>query len=404
MQTALTEAFRATPQGREADAILRSCVHCGFCTATCPSYQLLGDELDSPRGRIYLIKQVLEGHHPTRTTQLHLDRCLSCQACETICPSGVRYARLADIGREVVDRAVRRRLSHRLGRLALRLALPSRRRFAALLGLGRLAGPLLPARLRAKIPARRPASPWPPPRHLRTMLVLDGCVQAAATPNTNAAAARVLDRLGVTLVRARSAGCCGALSYHLGARAEALGYMRRNVDAWWPRLDAGAESIVVTASGCGAVVKQYGELLKGEPAYADRAARVSSLARDLCEVLANEDLAPLRAAGHGRRVAFHAPCTLQHGQGIAGKAEGVLERMGFRLTPILDSHLCCGSAGTYSILQPEIAQRLLADKIAALQEGAPEVIATANVGCQLHIETGTRIPVRHWIELVDQAA
>ncbi len=403
VQTRISPPIAATSQGREAEAILRTCVHCGFCTATCPTYQLLGDELDGPRGRIYLIKQVLEGHPPSRKTQLHLDRCLTCRACETTCPSGVRYGRLLEIGRGLVEQTVARPLGERLARRLLCWLVPHTGRFRLLLRLGQTLRPLLPHALRAKVPPRRVAGVWPARTHARRLLVLAGCVQPAAAPDTNAAAARVLDRLGIQLATAPGAGCCGALSHHLAAEDEARAQMRRNIDAWWPHLEAGAEGIVMTASGCGAMVKAYGELLADDPAYAAKAARVSALTRDLVEVLEVEDLTRLGTPGAGRRVAFHAPCTLQHGQRLAGRVEGLLTRLGFALTPAKDAHLCCGSAGSYSLLQPALARRLRDDKLASLTAGGPEVIATANIGCQLHLEGGTALPVRHWIELVDEA-
>jgi len=403
MQTRLADTFLDTKLGKEADAILRACVHCGFCNATCPTYQLLGDELDGPRGRIYLIKQVLEGHAPTRKTQRHLDRCLTCRACETTCPSGVRYGRLADIGRALVEQAVDRPLGERLARRLLRLIVPHAGRFGLLLALGQAVRPLLPSGLRRRVPPRRTAGPWPDHPHARNMLVLAGCAQSAAAPDINAAAARVLDRLGVRLITAPQAGCCGALSHHLSAEDEARAQMRRNIDTWWPHLEAGAEAIVVTASGCGAMVKDYGQLLADDPTYAAKAARVSELVRDLVEVLAGEDLDRLGANGAGRRVAFHAPCTLQHAQKLAGRVEALLARLGFELTPVRDAHLCCGSAGSFSLLQPALARRLRDDKLASLEAGGPEFIATANIGCLLHLESGSQFPVRHWIELVDGA-
>jgi glycolate oxidase iron-sulfur subunit len=402
MQTHLTEQFLKTPEGQEADAILRACVHCGFCTATCPTYQLLGDELDGPRGRIYQLKQVFEGQPPGRSTQLHLDRCLTCRACETTCPSGVQYGRLADIGREVLDRQVSRPWRQRLLRYALRKVLPHPRFFGTLLRLGQRMRPLLPAALREKVPPKQQVPPRPQSTHPRTMLVLEGCAQSSATPATNAIAARVLDRLGVRLVSPDGQGCCGAVSHHLSASEEALDFMRANIDAWWPWIERGAEAIVVSASGCGAMVKEYGHLLRHDPAYADKAARVSALARDLSEVVAAEDLSALGRPGGGRRVAFHAPCTLQHAQQINGVVENILRQAGFELTSVRDGHLCCGSAGTYSILQPELSQRLRDDKLTKLGEGEPELIATANVGCQLHLQSG-ELPVRHWIELLDVA-
>ncbi|HTP97496.1 MAG TPA: glycolate oxidase subunit GlcF [Burkholderiales bacterium] len=406
MQTSLADFIRDTPQGKEADAILRKCVHCGFCTATCPTYQLLGDELDGPRGRIYLIKQVLEGRRATERTQRHLDRCLTCRACETTCPSGVRYGRLADIGRELVERQVGRAGFAALKRKALNFVLPRPALFDNLLLLGRLARPLLPAALQRAIPKAGPATTWPPARHPRRMLVLQGCVQPALAPNINCAAARLLDRAGISLVAADAAGCCGAVSFHLTEQAQGLDYVRRNVDAWWPHVEAGAEAIVTTASGCGAMVKEYGHLLAHDPAYAARAARVSALARDIGEIVTAEQdrlLALATGPAPAGRIAFHSPCTLQHGLALRGVVETLLERFGFELAPVPDAHLCCGSAGTYSILEPELAGRLRANKIRALASGAPRSIATANIGCLGHLQAATELPVRHWVELLDEA-
>lgn len=402
MQTEIRPELLGTPAGREADAILRACVHCGFCTATCPTYQLLGDELDGPRGRIYQIKLVMEGQTPTRVTQRHLDRCLTCRSCETTCPSGVRYARLLEIGRHLVEEQVARPLSERLLRRTLVATVPDPKRFGALLRLGRWMKPLLPAKLAAKLPTARAAGPWPAPvAGRRRMLVLAGCVQSVATPRTNAAAARVLARLGIDLVVAPEAGCCGAAAYHLDAQREGLDAMRRNIDAWWPEIEAGCEAILVTASGCGTMVKEYGQALAEDPRYAERAARVAALARDPVEILSQLDLAPLGTPGAGRRVAFHAPCSLQHGQQLKQVVEPILTRLGFVLTPVPDAHLCCGSAGTYSITQPELSARLLENKVTALESGAPELIATANIGCQLQIGSGTALPVVHWLELLE---
>ncbi len=399
MQTALADFIRGTDHGKEAEAILRACVHCGFCTATCPTYQLLGDELDSPRGRIYLIKQVLEGEQPTATTQLHLDRCLTCRSCETTCPSGVRYGRLLDIGREVVDVRVARPWLDRVTRRTLRAIIPHRRRFGALMQLGQAVRPLMPGAIKRTIPPRSRAASWPQSSHPRTMLVMQGCAQAALAPEINAAAARVLDRLGVSLVAAEDT-CCGALSHHLSAPEEALGFVRRNIDAWWPHVEGGAEAIVMTASGCGVMVKEYGYLLRHDSAYADKAARVSELTRDLCEIVGAEDVSALRVQAR-QRVAFHTPCTLQHGQKLNGVVESILHRIGFSLTPVADPHLCCGSAGTYSILQRDLAGRLKDNKLRALQAGDPDVIATANIGCLSHLAAGAAVPVRHWIQLLD---
>ncbi|MCP3869613.1 MAG: glycolate oxidase subunit GlcF [Gammaproteobacteria bacterium] len=408
METAIVESYLNTPDGREADEILRTCVHCGFCTATCPTYQLLGDELDGPRGRIYLIKQVLEGNEPTHRTQLHLDRCLTCRSCETTCPSGVKYARLVDIGRGILEERVRRPLMQRIVRTALRGLVPHPVRFKALLGLGRLSRPLLPRRLKQKIPHVRVALPRPASEHPRTVLALQGCAQQVVTPNTLASAARILDRLGITLVTESAAGCCGALSYHLAAQTEGLDFMRRNIDAWWPRIEAGVEAILITESGCGAMLKDYGYALRNDPLYSAKARRVTELSRDLSELLHGEDLSCFGKEAPERRIAFHAPCSLQHGQGLNGRVESILGSCGFKLTPVTDAHLCCGSAGTYSVLQPELSDRLLSDKLRNLEGSArspeeqPETIATANIGCLLHLSSKSERLVKHWIELLDE--
>jgi len=403
MQTALLKQILESPEGQEAESILRACVHCGFCTATCPTYQLLGDELDGPRGRIYLIKQMLEGQPVSRQTRLHLDRCLSCRSCETTCPSGVRYGRLLDIGREQVERQVPRPAPQRLLRWSLRQILPYPKRFGTLLRLGQLARPLLPAGLRRQVPERQRPMARPLDDRSRHMLLLEGCAQSVATPLTNDVAARVLDRLGISLLSPPTAGCCGAVSHHLGAGDEALLFMQRNIDAWWPAIEAGAEAILISASGCGVMVKEYGSLLRNDPVYRDKAQRVSELAKDLSEVLVTEDLAPLGVDGAGRRIAFQAPCTLQHGQQLNGVVESILRRLGFELAAVANAHLCCGSAGTYSILQPDLSQRLLKDKLNSLEQTGVELIATANVGCQLHLQTAAERPVRHWIELLEPA-
>jgi glycolate oxidase iron-sulfur subunit len=404
METHLADFARATPEGQEAEAILRSCVHCGFCTATCPTYQLLGDELDGPRGRIYLIKQMLEGAEVSARTQLHLDRCLSCRSCETTCPSGVRYGRLADIGRHMAEELVPRSRGEAARRWLLRRALLARPLFAGALAAGRLLRPLLPATLARRVPRARRAGVWPAPRHDRRMLALQGCVQPALAPSIDAALARVLDCAQISLVRAAGGGCCGALSHHLAAEEEALALIRANIDAWWPEVARGAEAIVISASGCGVTVKEYGELLKHDPRYADKAKRISALARDPIEVVAAEwkRLAPKVAMDRGsQRVALHTPCSLQHGQKLGGRVDEIVEALGLELTPVADAHLCCGSAGTYSILQPALAEQLRTNKLSALEAGRPDVIASANIGCIVHLGTATDLPVRHWIELLD---
>jgi glycolate oxidase iron-sulfur subunit len=405
METKLAPFIRDTPEGREADSILRACVHCGFCTATCPTYQLLGDELDGPRGRIYLMKQVLEGATPTATTQLHLDRCLTCRACETTCPSGVQYGKLVDIGRKIVDERVGRKPVDAARRYSLRKALLSRSMFDTVLTFGRLAKGLLPRELGDKIPAAKSAGSWPSPRHARTMLIARGCVQPSLAPNIDAAMARVLGRIGISAIQIEAGGCCGALPYHLNEHDDARAIVRRNIDGWWPHIERGAEAIVVTATGCGVMVKDYGHLLAQDPAYADKAAKIGALARDPIEVVgaAWDKLSSRVARVNGvTKLAFHSPCTLQHGMKIKGRVEPVLGALGFELTPVADAHLCCGSAGTYSILQPELATALRANKLRALEAGRPAQIATANIGCLTHLASGTRTPVRHWIELVDE--
>ena len=403
MQTSLPQSLLSTTAGMQADEILRNCVHCGFCNATCPTYQLTGNELDGPRGRIYLIKQVLEGTAPTNRTQQHLDRCLTCRACETTCPSGVNYHRLLDTGRELVEQAVPRTLRARLLRRVLRWVLPWPSRFTPLLRTGQLLRPLLPTALRQHIPARRKTNRALPARqHARSMLLLTGCVQPALAPQINAATIRVLDALGIHTSTGTGDGCCGAVSHHLAAAEEARSFIRRNIDAWWPAIEQGAEAIVITASGCAPMVKDYGQLLATDTAYADKAKRVSELARDISEIIAGEKLTGILKQPPGKRkIAFHSPCTLQHAQGINGTVEQLLEMAGYELTTVANSHLCCGSAGTYSILQPELATALRDNKLGSLQAGQPDMIATANIGCLMHLNSHSPIPVRHWIECLD---
>ena len=408
MQTNLADFIRDTPEGREADAILRKCVHCGFCTATCPTYQLLGDELDGPRGRIYLIKQALEGNEVTAKTQLHLDRCLTCRACETTCPSGVQYGRLVDIGRKIVDERVPRSIGANAKRKAIATMFPQTALFGLMVKAGKLARPFLPDALANKLPKQIPAAgEWPAPRHARKMIALAGCVQPALDPAINAAAARVLDRLGISLVEAPDAGCCGALRFHLNFQEEGLADMRRLIDAWWPLVEEGAEAIVMTASGCTTTVKEYGYLLEHDPAYAAKAKRISEMTKDIADVVAAEFSRLTRlfaAAPHhqAKRIAFHPPCSLQHGLKVKGVTEKVLAAAGFELVPVADAHLCCGSAGTYSILQPELSAELKKNKLAALQSGGPSMILSSNIGCLSHLSGGTELPVMHWVVALDE--
>lgn len=404
MQTTLAPEFKHTPDGQAAEAILRKCVHCGFCTATCPTYQLLGDELDGPRGRIYLIKQVLEGEAPTRKTQAHLDRCLTCRNCESTCPSGVQYGALVDIGRKIVEEKVPRPAGERFVRWALKEGLTSPL-FAPAMKMGQLVRGLLPEHLRAKVPAKQAAGAWPTRTHARKVLMLAGCVQPAMMPNINSATARVLDAAGIQTVVAEKAGCCGAVKFHLNDQEGGRAEMRANIDAWWPHVEAGVEAIVMNASGCGVTVKDYGHLLHDDPAYAAKAQRISELTQDLSELLAG--LVPAlrdKVQARAGQIAFHPPCTLQHGQKLRGGVEQHMAALGFNIkTCRVEPHLCCGSAGTYSVLNPKLAYELRDRKLANLGEMQPTAIVSANIGCITHLQSGTETPVQHWVELLDQA-
>jgi len=413
MQTELAPQYRNTPDGQTAEAILRNCVHCGFCTATCPTYQLLGDELDGPRGRIYLMKQVLEGVTPTRKTQQHLDRCLTCRNCETTCPSGVQYGHLLDIGRKLVDEQVPRPSGEKALRWALKEGLPSPL-FAPAMALGQLVRPLLPSALQNKVPAKQDAGAWPKRQHARKVLMLAGCVQPAMSPNINSATARVLDAAGVETVIAPKAGCCGAVKFHLNDHDGGKAEMRANIDAWWPYIDSaagqpGVEGIVMNASGCGSTVKDYGHILRDDPAYATKAQRISELTRDISEWLP-ELSEKLRAQVQVRasKIAWHPPCSLQHGQQLKGGVDKYMVDLGFDLKVTgCEAHLCCGSAGTYSVLNPEISYQLRDRKLGHLNEtfdgGKPDQIVSANIGCITHLQSGTTTPVRHWVEVLDEA-
>ncbi len=402
MKTDLTPALLATERGQTADAILRACVHCGFCNASCPTYRVVGNELDGPRGRIYLIKAMLEGEPVTRATQTHLDRCLTCRACESACPSGVEYHRLLNIGRDEIERRTLRPLHARVLRWLLGRILPYRRRFTPLLRLGQSVRWWLPERLRALIPpppGTRPPTPPPTPRQ-RHMIVMQGCVQPALSPATNRAVRHVLDALGIEAITVPAEGCCGALSYHLSAQRAGVEFARRNIDAWWPWVEQGVDAIVMTASGCGLFVRDYHRLFADDPVYADKAAHITALLKDISEVLVNEDLESL-AVKPSTKLSWHCPCTAQHGQALDQPTRAVLSRLGFEVPTVTDAHLCCGSAGTYSLLHPDIARTLRRRKLANLEASQPEHIVTANIGCQIHLAGGTETPVTHWIELVD---
>jgi glycolate oxidase iron-sulfur subunit len=429
MQTNLAPEYKDTADGIAAEAILRKCVHCGFCTATCPTYQLLGDELDGPRGRIYLMKQVLEGETPTRKTQLHLDRCLTCRNCETTCPSGVDYGHLVDIGRKLVDAKVPRPAGERALRWALKEGLPSPL-FAPAMRLGQAVRGLLPESLKNKVPARQPAGAWPAGHHPRKVLLLAGCVQPAMMPNINRATARVLDAAGIETLVAPAAGCCGAVKFHLNDQDGGKTEMRANIDAWWPYVEndveaepgaangGAVEAIVMNVSGCGVTVKEYGHILRDDLAYAEKARRISAMTRDLSELLPGlvdtlrgklKPVSPQGSSGGAQRlggatIVFHPPCTLQHGQQLRGGVESHLNALGFKVRLASnEAHLCCGSAGTYSVLNPEIAYQLRDRKLGHLEESRPAVIVSANIGCITHLQSGTETPVRHWVELLDDA-
>ncbi|MEA3183256.1 MAG: glycolate oxidase iron-sulfur subunit [Gammaproteobacteria bacterium] len=404
METKLADWIQETPAGRAADEILRKCVHCGFCLATCPTYQILGDELDGPRGRIYQIKQVLEGSPATRETQLHLDRCLTCRSCETTCPSGVQYGHLVDIGRAVVASQVERPWRERALRWLLREGLTRPWLFGTGLKLARSVSWALPAALRAKVGVNRPAGPVPSQTHARKVLLLNNCVQPSMAPSIDAATARVLDAAGVQSIIAPGSGCCGAIRQHLDDHAGARNLFRRNIDAWWPFVEsAQVEAILINASGCGAMVKDYAHLLRDDPVYAPKALRIVEMTRDASEFLPEAIAAAgLSAPPRAQRISFHPPCTLQHGLKIRGKVEALLTSLGAVLVPVRDSHLCCGSAGTYSILQTELSADLRTRKLAALHEKSPQIILSANIGCIAHLQGGTGTPVRHWIEWVDE--
>jgi glycolate oxidase iron-sulfur subunit len=403
MHVELHPKFAGTDEGKEARALTSACVHCGFCLETCPTYLDTRDERDSPRGRIYLIKQLLESGSATDATREHLDRCLTCRNCETTCPSGMEYGQLLDIGRGLMEVEAPRSVAQRLVRRALRAVFVR----PALLGIGVRLGqwlrPLLPSSLAASVPPRQTPGDTPPADKPRTMLILEGCVQQAVTPATNAAARRVLDALGISLVAAPRAGCCGALDYHLGAHEAGLNAMRRNIDAWWPWVEDGVEAIISSASGCGAMLEDYGRLLAHDAQYADKARRITELSCDLGEAVAAQDLTPLKRAPGQARVAIHTPCTLTHALGAGHHVEHILNSLGIGLTDTTPDTRCCGSAGTYSLLQRARSERIREVALQSLCAEQPDIIATANVGCQLHLQAAAPCTVAHWIELIDPA-
>jgi glycolate oxidase iron-sulfur subunit len=404
MEIHLDKKFADEPWAKEAKDIVRKCVHCGFCNATCPTYQQLGHESDGPRGRIYLITQLLEGQPADEQTRAHLDRCLLCRACETTCPSGVSYGRLLETGRHMLDQQEPRTGLDRLKRKVLTSLIPNHLLMQTGVRLARPIRGLLPQRISSQLPLAGKELLRPKDMHPRKMLLLEGCAQSSLTPETNAAAARVLNRFGIQLLPEATAGCCGALRLHTSERDKGLKDIRQRIDTWWPQVQAGVEAIISTASGCGVTVKDYAELLKDDAEYAEKAIQIAELAVDISEVISNEiaNSPPGPELQQNIKVAFHSPCTLQHGQKITGKIEALLQIYGFTLLPVVDNHLCCGSAGTYSVLQPDLSGRLKADKLEKLQAHSPEVIATANVGCQLHLRKDTDLPVLHWIELLDR--
>jgi glycolate oxidase iron-sulfur subunit len=400
MQTNLAPEIQ---QGRHAEAIetiLRKCVHCGFCNATCPTYQLLGDELDGPRGRIYQMKQFFEGAAANADMLKHLDRCLTCRSCETTCPSGVKYSHLLEIGKEAIEQELPRPAWDRLRRWGIVRFINSGWLFALSIRIGQSLAWMMPASLRQSVPVREAPLARTEGQNPRKVLMLAGCVQPALAPNTNTSAANLLNKLGIEVVEPSGNHCCGAAALHTSETDYGLRQVKRLIDSWWPHIEAGVEAIVVTATGCGVSVKDYQRLLADDPDYADKAATVSSLYRDLVEVVEAES-AQLEAQGAaGKRVAVHTPCTMQHGLGLNNRVEALLAQAGYEICRIEDAHLCCGSAGTYSMLQPELSSQLRTNKIRALSVDVPDFIATANIGCQLHLAQGNQTPVRHWIELL----
>ncbi|HXX25742.1 MAG TPA: glycolate oxidase subunit GlcF [Pseudolabrys sp.] len=422
MQTNFTLAQLTDPQFKESEKILRACVHCGFCTATCPTYVLLGDELDSPRGRIYLIKDMLEQARPaTRDIVKHIDRCLSCLACMTTCPSGVNYMHLVDHGREHIEKTYKRPIFDRLLRAMLARVLTNAGLFRTAVVGGIVARPFAPflralglTRLAAMVnltPRKKPAPPTERTgkvyeaqgRRRARVALLSGCINPVLSPSTDAAAIRLLTRHGVEVVVAEGEGCCGSLVHHMGREDEALAFAKNDIDAWTRELDRdGLDAILTTVSGCGTTLKDYGFMLRTDPTYAAKAAKVSALAKDVSEYLATLDLKPVPSSG-GLSIAYHAACSLQHGQNVTAAPKELLGKCGFVVKDVPEGHLCCGSAGTYNILQPALAARLRDRKVTNIEQLKPDVIAAGNIGCLMQISSGTAIPVVHTVELIDWA-
>lgn len=398
MQTSLAKNFLQTLDGRQVDDILRACVHCGFCNATCPTYQLTGDELDGPRGRIYLIKNFFEGKPSSTVSMKHLDRCLTCLSCETTCPSGVKYGDLVDIGREYMEKEIGRTIIDKIKRRLIIDTFSRPSRAAMLFSIARFLRHLLPPKLADKIPAKPIVSPIPALfTSERKLLTIKGCVQSVVAPQINAAASKVLSHLDIRLEEAKS-NCCGALAFHLMDIKSAKKTIRDNIDNWYRSLLEENEYLVITSSGCSHFIKQYNKIMQTDHKYAEKARIVAQRTLDLAEMAM--DLVRSTAIPKNRKVAFHSPCTLQHGQKIIGNIESLLRKAGYTLTTVQNSHLCCGSAGSYSLLEAKLSTRLLQDKITSLEAGQPDIIATANIGCLIHLQSATKTPVKHWIELL----
>ncbi len=399
MQTQLQPEWLDTPDGQTADTILRNCVHCGFCLSACPTYGLLGDELDSPRGRIYLIKSLLEGNDVSHESLSHLDSCLTCRSCETTCPSGVEYGNLLDIGRHAMEQQVSRPLWQRLMRWGVRKSLTTPWFFNLVVSVmpflrhsQALAYSVNELALQQQLADRADVLK-------SSVLLLKGCVQPALAPNINQASIKVLNKLGWHVIETVQSQCCGALNQHLSAHDEALAQVKANIDAWTPYLQQGVKAIISTASGCGVMLKDYGHLLRADADYAEKARAVSEASVDISEFLLTQDLSKFTHFDN-QTITFHSPCTLQHGQKLQGVVEQALRKLGYRVNSVKDAHLCCGSAGTYSIFQPHIARQLRDNKLENLLEHKTHIIVTANIGCLMHLQKGTKVPVKHWIEIL----